>query len=146
MESLIASALLWKNGLGTYDEYNKILDERFLENPDNDILLELEWCSSDCEKTFSIINNFRHYEYFQKFNVDRFGEKLFCGLEAVYMADSIPIDEFGRRCYQLWNCLPAEIDQIEPFWTLGYADDYLSYGDEEQCRKSYERAFSHYKL
>ena len=146
MESLIASALLWKNGLGTYDEYNKILDEKFLKNPDSAILLELEWCSSDCEKTFSIINNFWHYDYFQSFNADRFGEKLFSGLESVYMAHSVAINEFGSRCYQLWNCLPAEINQIEPFWTLGYADDCLSYGDESQCRELYEKAFLHYKL
>lgn len=146
MESLIASALLWKNDLGTYDEYNKILDGKFLQNPDSTILLELEWCSSECDKTFSIINNFWHYEYYQSFNADKFGEKLFCGLKSVYMSNSVSIEEFGRHCYQLWNCLPAEINHIEPFWTLCYADDCLSYGDEEQCRKLYEKAFLHYKL
>lgn len=141
MESLIASAFLWENGLGTYEEYNKILDEKFLENPNSDIFLELEWCSSDRDKTFSVINNFWNYEYFQSFNVDIFGERLFHGLESVYMSNSISLNEFDKRCYQLWNCLPAEINQIEPFWTLNYAGDYLSYGDDAQARELYEKAF-----
>lgn len=145
MESLIASAFLWKNGLGTYEEYNKILDEEFLENPRNDIFLELEWCSSDRDKTFSVINNFWNYEYFQPFNVDIFGATLFHGLESVYMSNSISLNEFGKRCHQLWNCLPAEIDQIEPFWTLNYAGDCISYGDDARARELYEKAFLFYQ-
>ena len=145
MESLIAAAFLWESGLGTYEEYNKILDEKFLENPNSDIFLELEWCSSDCGKTFSVINNLLNYEYFKSFNVDVFGERLFRGLKSVYMSNAISFDEFGKRCYQLWNCLPAEINQIEPFWTLGYADDCISYGDDAQARKLYEKAFSFYQ-
>ena len=145
MESLIASAFLWKNGVGTYEEYNKILDEKFLENPSSDIFLELEWCSSDCDQTFSVINNLWNYEYLQFFNEDIFGERLFRGLESVYMSNSISFDEFGKRCYQLWNCLPAEINQIEPFWTLSYADDCISYGDDAQARELYEKAFLFYQ-
>ena len=106
-----------------------------------DDLLELEWCSSDCEKTFSIINNFWQYDYFKSFNADRFGEKLFHGLESVYTSNSISLNEFFKRCHQLWNCLPTEINQIEPFWTLNYAGDYLSYGDDAQARELYEKAF-----
>lgn len=143
MESLIASAFLWKYGFGTYEEFNSLLDKKFLENPDSDILLELEWCSSDCNKAFDVIFHFWHNEYFQ-FSTNIFGENLFRGLEAVYKSDSISITEFGSRCYQLWINL-SYVREIEPFFTLSYADDCLSYGDEAQTRKLYEKAFSFYK-
>ena len=145
MESLIAAAYLWENGLGTYEEYNRLLDEKFLENSDSDILLELEWCSSDCDRTFEVLSHFWHYEYSHFFRADIFGEKLFCGLKSVYMSNSISIAEFGRRCYRLWTNLPYDICEMEPFFTLSYADDCLSYGDEAQTRKLYEKAFSFYE-
>ena len=145
MESLMASAFLWKNGLGTYEDYNKLLDEKFLENPDSDILLKLEWCSSDCDKSFELLFYFWRYEYFQFFHTDIFGENLFQGLEAVYKSNSIPLAEFGRRCCQLWKNLPDDICNKEPFFTLIYADEGLAHGDEAQTRELYECAFSFYE-
>ena len=146
MESLIAAAFLWYHDLGTYEEYNSLLDKKFLQNPDSDILLELEWCSSDCGKTFEVLFHFWHYEYFQFFDTDIFGKNLFHGLETVYKSNSISLTEFGSRCYQLWTNLSNEpICDIEPFFTLSYADDCLSYGDEAQTRELYEKAFSFYK-
>ncbi len=40
--------------------------------------------------------------------------------------------------------MPRDIGQKEPFLTLCYADDCLSYHDEEQCRKLYEKAMCYY--
>ena len=146
MESLIAAAFLWYHDLGSCEEYNSLLDKKFLENPDSDILLELEWCSSDCDKTFGVVFGFWKYDYFQFFDTNIFGRYLFYGLEMVYKSDSISIAEFGSRCYQLWiNLSNAFIGEIEPFFILSYADDCLSYGDEAQTRKLYEEAFSFYK-
>lgn len=144
MEQLIASALLWINGLGAYEEYNNLLDEKFLENPDSNILLELEWCSSDCKSTFRVLYNFWIYEYFEVFNAELFGQDLLHGLESVY--NSIPIAEFTRRCNQLTDCLPQELIHVEPYVTLICAVDYTSIGYEEAARKLYEKAFSFYSI
>ena len=144
MEQLIASALLWINGLVTYEEYNNLLDEKFLENPDSNILLELEWCSSDCKSTFSVLYNFWIYEYFEVINAELFGQNLLRGLESVY--NSIPIAEFGRRCNQMTDCLPQELIHVEPYVTLICAVDYTAIGYEEAARKLYEKAFSFYSI
>ena len=144
MEQLIAAALLWINGLGTYEEYNSLLDEKFLENPDSNILLELEWCSSDCRSTFRVLYNFWTYEYFEVFKEELFGQNLLRGLESVY--NSIPIAEFGRRCNQLSDCLPQELIHVEPYVTLICAVDYTSIGYEEAARELYKKAFAFYSI
>lgn len=144
METLIAIALLWKYDLCTCDEYNVHLDEIFLEYPNNDVLLELEECSSDCDSTFHRLYHFWNYEY-PEFDTDLFGKSLFSRLQTIYMKNIFSIEEFGKRCYQLWSSFPEKLYAIQPFWTLSYADDCLSYGDEKQTRKLYEEAFNFYK-
>lgn len=39
----------------------------------------------------------------------------------------------------------AFLDEEQPFWTLSYADDPLSWGDEEQSKALYEEAFDFYR-
>ena len=46
--------------------------------------------------------------------------------------------------YGLWESLPGNIQDIEPFWTLSYADEPLSWGDEEQTRDIYEYMLDYY--
>lgn len=46
--------------------------------------------------------------------------------------------------YQLWQYLPSELSEKEPFDILCYADDLLSWGDEKQCRELYEKALFYY--
>jgi hypothetical protein len=35
--------------------------------------------------------------------------------------------------------------QMEPFWTLSYADDPLSWGEERQTHEIYEKMFGYYE-
>ena len=51
---------------------------------------------------------------------------------------------FAGKMYSLWNKLPRDTGREEPFLTLCYADDCLSYHDEAQCRKLYEKAMRYY--
>lgn len=143
METLFVHLLLWQCGFESEKEYEIILDKLFLENPMSDILLELEGCASNCDDTYEKISRFWNYEY-DNLDVRMFGKELFSGLKSVYMDDSFPIKEFGEKSYALWNCLPDRIREIEPFFTLCYADDCLAYGDEKQTRMFYERAFAFY--
>lgn len=144
MERLICKSLLWKIGLTDGADYSKTLDEVFLSNVNNDMLLELESCAYDYDATFDILQRFYKYDC-KKFSVDTFGMCLVEDLKTVYESNAFSIKDFGRKCYYLWQQLPDELNTIEPFRTLSYADDPLSWGDEEQTRKIYEELFGFYK-
>ena len=51
---------------------------------------------------------------------------------------------FASRMFNLWKNLPGNLQNIEPFWTLSYADAPLSWGDETQSRNIYERMLCYY--
>ena len=145
MEILIVYAILWKCGFKSNKEYNRFLDEMFLKNPQSTFLLELEECSSNCDVTYEKIDRFWNYEY-HGFHIELFGETLFHCLEVIYTNNAFSIEEFGQRCHALWNCLPGQMGKMEPFFTLCYADDYLSWGEENQTRMLYEKTFAFYKV
>ena len=144
MEKLICKSLLWKMELSNGEDYNTTLDKMFLENSNNDLLLELESCSSDSDATFDILQRYWKYKC-GDFSVDDFGKCLLEDLKTVYFSNAFIIAEFGKRCYQLWQQLPSEMHTKEPFHTLSYANEPLSWNDEEQTRKLYEDLFDFYK-
>ena len=144
MERLICKSLLWKIGLTDGIDYSRTLNEIFLSDTSNDMLLELESCSYDYDAAFDILQRFWKYEC-NTFCVDTFGRCLAEDLKAIYESNVYSIEDFGRKCYSLWQQLPDELNTIEPFHTLSYADDPLSWGDEEQARKIYEDFFNFYK-
>ena len=143
MEELYAELLLWYIGFHTSDRYRSILDEKFLNDSENDIYLDLEECSAILLDSMGRFKRYWDYEC-HEFNKDVFGTQLFKSLKVTYDENLFDISEFGKRCYKLWNMFPNSIDQIEPFHILSYADDPLSWGDEAQTRELYEKAFSYY--
>ena len=140
MEELLVYAILLYEELVTENEYNKWLDESFLNNPENDDLLYLEW-ESDIKKAIIYVRT--HIDY-KNLVLERFGRILMSKLKAVYVNCS-DIKCFASRMYSLWESLPGNIQDIEPFWTLCYADDPLSWGDEKQTRNIYEHMLSYYR-
>ena len=122
MEKLICKSLLWKFGLADGNDYSKTLDEMFLSDVNNELLLELEGCSYDYDTAFDILQRFWKYEC-KNFSVDVFGRCLTEDLKTVYQSNVFHIEDFGRKCYSLWQHLPNELNTIEPFHTLSYADD-----------------------
>jgi hypothetical protein len=122
-------------------EYGEYIDELFMKMPDNVLLLDLEWHSSDIQKTISEIRNIC---YGKAINYDVFGQFLILKLKNIYFENRMNIQDFGTKAYAIWNQLPDEISKIEPFFTLCYADDPLSYGDEKQTRDIYEKMFCFY--
>jgi len=139
MEELLIYAILFNEELVTENKYSKHLDELFLNNPENDDLLYLEW-ETDMKK--AIIYMKTHIDY-KNLDLEQFGSILMCRLKDIYINCS-DIKYFGSRMYSLWESLPGNIQNIEPFWTLSYADDPLSWGDEEQTRKIYEHLLGIY--
>lgn len=102
--------------------------------------LYLEW-ETDIKK--AIIYMGTHMDC-KNLNLERFGRDLISKLETIY-ANCSDIGYFANRMYRLWEILPGNIQNIEPFWTLCYADDPLSWGDEKQTRSIYEHMLSYYK-
>lgn len=145
MEKLAALCCLWANGLGTKENYMAELDRLFLEDPGDDFLLELEGFGNDCARAWERLG----WLAGGSLNIDIFGKELFAALEKVYNENKFPLDEFGRRCFKMWCALPYKpyrSECIEPFHTLTYAADPLSYGDEGQSRNLFEAAFDFYKI
>ncbi len=140
MEELLVYAVLLYEELIPENEYRKRLDELFLNNPENDDLLYLEW-ETDLKKAMIYVRT--HIDY-KNLDHERFGRILMRKLKRIY-GDSPDIKYFANRMYHLWQNLPENIQNTEPFWTLSYADDPLSWGDEKQTRDIYEHMFSYYK-
>ena len=140
MEELLVYGILLYEELVTENEYRKRLDELFLNNLQNEDLLYLEW-EMDIRKASIYMRTHVDYDHF---DLERFGRILMSKLKTVY-ADCPDIKRFASRMYGLWEILPGNIQDIEPFWALCYADDPLSWGDEEQTRSIYEHLFVYYK-
>ena len=140
-EELLVYAILFHEGiLVTEDLYQKRLDELFLENPDNEILLDLEW-ERDTKKAIIYIRTQVNYK---KLNEDKFGMILMEKLKEYYDQCS-DVRLFSDRMYSLWESIPGQIQDNEPFWTLSYADDPLSWGDEREVQLTYEAMLNYYK-
>lgn len=140
MEELLVYAVLLSEGLATENEYLKWLNELFLSNPENDDLLYLEW-ETDIKEAIIYVRT--HIDY-KNFDYERFGKIMMSKLEECYK-NCPDIKEFANQMYSLWERLPGNIQDIEPFFTLCYADEPLSYGDETQTRAIYEHMFDYYK-
>lgn len=136
MEELFVYALLSVVG---YDSgsYGECLNRLFLKNPENEELFALE----NMEHKKAVLHTL---SVFESCHVDLkvFGRRLMSALKPIYEKNAL--DEFGKKMYRLWSLLPQTIANEEPFFTLCYADDCLSYGDEKQCRKLYEKALDYY--
>lgn len=140
-ENLLVYATLLEAGFSVRKNYRDYLDTMFSILPDNDLLLELQWCTADIQKTISTI---REYYASHCINYDVFGRELFSKLEKIYEQDDMDIQTFGEKTYRIWQQLSSSIHLEEPFFTLCYADDPLSWGDEKQARNFYEKAFRFY--
>ena len=140
MEEMLVYMILLCEKLVTENEYHKRLDELFFITPENDDLLYLEW-ETDIKK--SIIYVRTHIDH-DNLDIEQFGKVLMSRLKVVYINCS-DIKRFASQMYSVWESLPGSIQKLEPFWTLSYADDPLSWGDEEQTRSIYEHMLNHYK-
>ncbi|MCR5793301.1 MAG: hypothetical protein K6G65_09040 [Lachnospiraceae bacterium] len=137
MEELFVYALLCGVGFDEYEKYEETLDFLFENNPDDEMLLDLEY--RDRKDAIIHVNSIMN-DYIG--DCILFGKCLMKELKDIYTRTEIT--EFGRKMYELWGVLPDVIDvEKEPYYTLSYADDCLSFGDEKQCRELYEKMFDY---
>ena len=141
IEKLTALCALWVFGLGSKEDYCAVLDELFLEYPEDDFLLELENCTGDAAASLA-----RLFPFMSSggFDVDTFGRELFSRLEKFCDSGNVSMKEFGRRGYNLWCQLPWGFNLDEPFYTLNWADEFYYEGGGWQ-RGYYQNAFDYYK-
>lgn len=140
VEELLVYAILLYQNLTPENEYKNLLDKLFLENPENDDLLYLEW-EPDIKESILYIR--KHLDY-SNLNYEQFGAILMDKLKIVY-ENNPDIKSFAIQISGLWENLPENIQNTEPFHILTYADDPLSWGDEEQSRNIYEHMLKYYK-
>ena len=81
MEELLVYVLLLYEELVTENEYRKRLDELFLNNPENDDLLYLEW-ETDLKKAIIYVRT--HIDY-KNLDIEQFGKILMNKLKVVYV-------------------------------------------------------------
>lgn len=140
IEKLLVCAILLYEEIITKEYYWKVLDEVFLQNYNNEMLLYLE-----CEKNIkeAIIYIRTHVDYLT-LDYEIFGKFLMEELNKYYNQIS-DIHKFANRMYSLWESIPEIIQNDEPFFILSYADDPLSWGDEKQSIDIYESMLNYYK-
>lgn len=140
MEDLYIFALLLNEEIIPEESYFKRLDELFLGNPKNEILLNLEWETNISEAMLYIKSQIDG----KIFNDELFGTILMEKIK-MYYENNPNIKIFADKMYLLWKSLPETLQRKEPFFALCYADDPLSWGDEEQTRELYEHMMNYYK-
>lgn len=139
MEELFALLILNCEEIIIDDRYYKKLHELFLNNPENNDLLYLEW-ESDIKKSSYYIKN--HIDL-NTFNYKLFGIFLMQNLK-IYYEKCSDIKIFAGKMYILWLSLPENIKDKEPFFSLNYLDEPLSWGDKEQTRTICENMLNYY--
>ena len=140
MEELLAYLFLRLVGIVSAKEYQDRLDEAFLADEENEILLELE-LNDDIWHSIALIEERINWD-----SLDRkiFGINLTALLEHHYHM-SPDKRKFGEKTYSLWGMLPWAVSGEDPFRMLSYAGDPLSYGDEKQSEEIYREIFDFYK-
>ena len=139
-EELFAYALLLETGLIPVEIYEKRIYELFLKNQENEMLLELVGETSDINKTVRIINENTDCNLI---NESKFGEVLFRLMEISY--NNMDIEKYGPLTYKLWEKLPRNFRDKEPFNVLTWADDPLACGNIGHTKRNYENLFEYYK-
>ncbi|MDE6591424.1 MAG: hypothetical protein K2K53_14020 [Oscillospiraceae bacterium] len=140
MEELLAYLFLRLVGIVTEEEYQNKLDEAFLADGENEILLELE-LNDDIWHAVALIEERINWD---SLGCEAVGKALVSLLEHRYFKCSDK-KEFGKKTYALWGMLPGVMSGEDPFRMLSYADEPLSWGDEEQSGSLYQEMFDFYK-
>ncbi len=138
MEDLYVYALLCAVGYDEFQNYRCVLEDLFVNDPNNDELLDL------MGRAYK--DAILHTLYLMNAHLvdqDAFGSCLMDSLQPIYETEDLQV--FGRHMYKLWTNLPDNLKDVDPFIILSYADDCLDYGDEKQCRELYEKALNYYK-
>lgn len=134
-----------KIGLISIEEYNQWLNEIFLnDKSDNEIILELEFCSYDINKTIDTLNLYL-YDELPKLNYNIIGKMIVEKFEEKYYENTDNLEELTYKLYKFWKCLPQDILYQEPFLTMCYIDDLWDYPGEDEVLDKVKWLINYYK-
>ena len=139
MVKLYAFALLMISGFDIKLEYEKYLDKQFICNPDNYILLDLEFISNDIDKTSSYIKETIDYNII---DYNQLAKEVVKNMKICY--ETMAFNDFISKTYLLWQSLPYELAHNEPFYELRFADDPYSYGVNVESKQIIEDILDFY--
>jgi hypothetical protein len=133
-EKLLTYLFLLKIGFRLATQYNNYLDKVFLDHPDNELLVELQWYSSDYSKSMEIL-----YTYCgENISFVRLGALLIEKLRAAYERNSnrdIPI--FEAADYKTWRLTQETSQAQESVNYMRCADTQLFLSEIEPKKNSF---------
>ena len=145
MEDLFIYALLAESGCIERLDFMRVLENLFLENPEDSDLLDLVWRPEKDAPyyTISLMDK-------RPFDRDRLVRVLLSSLKPVYLREDLYA--FNNHMSRLLNLLPDNLGEEEPFTFMLNADEYLFWEyskDEEEnkrhARRLYEKALNYYE-
>ena len=126
----------------TPKEYRDYVDVRFLEDPECELLMDLEFAANDLAETKILVGEYM-YKTKHCLNYELLGHFLGRQMEKLYRRNEVTLEVFANRTYCLWNLLPGEIAEEQPLLALCSAGDLLPYEGESRTRKRFEDIFSY---
>ncbi len=138
-EGLYAHVIFIKTTPRLSERYKNYLDDLFIENSEDELILELQWCTNDLEKTVVTIMSALHDV---ELDYVECRKAIIAELEVLY--NELELEEFAELGYSVWNNLEGEMRDEKPLNDLCFADDPLSWGDKEQSIEIYQKLFRYY--
>ena len=135
-EDLRATLLLELSGFHLEKSFEDTLNQYFLEDPEDELLLELEFISADLNKALGVLN--KGIAYSPKYDGAKCTAMLCKRLEELYHNTSL--EEFAPCASRLWQKLPGGA----PLSDLGYADSAFAKKDMERADAIYREMFRYY--
>ena len=140
-EHLLASLLLEASGFHLENNYEETLNQYFVQNPEDEFLLELEYFSSDLEKSLNMLKrNFAYYP--NKYDGHKFASIICKQLEEIY--ENTTLKEFVPCAYRLWQILPMDRRGKAPLSDLCYFTKSPAKKDLVRADATYREMFRYY--
>ncbi len=134
MEELLAEYFLWNTGLKTQHDYEILLHSLFLENPQNEYLMELEYNTNNYKNTAGLISTYLENNL-NDLDLDVFGRKIVRELHKIYDLSIFNIHEFGKLCCELrWTI-------VNNFGELGFEQPFILMSIAYEINESTEKEF-----
>ncbi len=125
------------------DTYREWLNKAFLDdNNKEDILLELQFCTDNIEKT---IEEMQIYINNRQISIDYHAvmKMIISELKEQYKNKTM-LYQLTKKLYNIWTMFPENISSEKPFIILNSIDDPWSWNDEERVEQGIEKLIKYY--
>lgn len=131
-EMLYFYYLSLKTGLISLNDYDKRLNDFFLTYDDQEsILLDLQFCTENLEKTISTLDTYL-FDKIGQLDFQKVWIILINEIKKQYNKDPSALKELTHKLYVIWTLLPSEVAEKAPFIKLNSIDDSWSWDGKEK--------------